>query len=109
MRKDNTAQHALNTEKTRRLSYEAQQLRLDLRRATAVQQTLQSEKDILRSSNKDIEEENRKLRQLLYQLTPKLREAAEQVRKITSPPQASSILDKKSTKSPTTSVEDINE
>lgn len=109
LRKDNTVQHALSTEKTTRLSYEAQHLRLDLRRATAVQETLQSEKDVLRSSNKAIEEENRKLRQLLQQLTPKLREAAEQVRKITSPPQASSILNKKSTTSPKTTAGDINE
>ncbi|AYE88257.1 hypothetical protein [Sulfitobacter sp. D7] len=109
LRKDNTVQHALSTEKTTRLSYEAQQLRLDLRRATAVQETLQSEKDILRSSNKAIEEENQKLRQLLQQLTPKLREAAEQVRKITSPTQASSILNKESTKSPKTKAGNINE
>jgi len=109
LRNANRDQQALSAEKTSRLSYEVQQLRLDLRRATAVQETLQSEKDILRSSNKVIEEENQKLRQLLQQLTPKLREAAEQVRKITSPPQASSILNKKSTKPPKTKVGDRDE
>ena len=109
LRNDNTVQQALSTEKTTRLIYEAQQLRLDLRRATAVQEALQSEKDILGSSNKAVEEENQRLRQLLQQLTPKLREAAEQVRKITSPPQASSILNKKSTKSPKTKAGDRDE
>lgn len=99
LRKENTAQQALSREKATRLSYEAQQLRLDLRRATAVQDALQSEKGSLRSSKKVVQNENQQLRQLLQQLTPKLREAAEQVRKITSAPQASSILNEKSTKS----------
>lgn len=109
LRKENTVQQALNKEKTTRLSYEAQQLRLDLRRATAVQDALQSEKDSLRSSKKAIKGENQQLRQLLQQLTPKLREAAEQVRKITSPPQASSILNEKSTKSVKATAGDCDE
>ena len=67
-------------ETVKRTEHELEELRLDLRRSLQIQERLQAEVSSISVRCEFAEEERNKLRQLLQQLTPRLREAAQHIR-----------------------------
>lgn len=82
LRVDSKTANALADEKVRRSEHELAQVRTDLSRALQAQERAQADSDTLKARFVKVDEERKALRHLLRQLTPKLREAAKQVRDI---------------------------
>ena len=96
-------QSALAEEKLMRTEHEQAPLRLDQRRAALAQERAQAEKDALHERFSQVEQERDTLRALLQQLTPKLREAAKQLRKLPASGQAPNLLNEAPAKAETKS------